>query len=219
MRSARAPGAAGFKAGPGRGVRCLPGGGVRTCDLQFGRLGTTRAQSPRLLRLRPEGRSVNAALTPGPVRSEVGRERAYRTCGLAGALHRPLSPAGRPTANRPIRAARYRREGRPEDPRRGRLGRCLAARPVRLGVQGKARGPGRRLHPSSCCMAGRWRTHHCSSSATSTASSSAPTSPTRRHSCTASTLKRLLADPAEPLALLRAVMEHPKTVATGHDTR
>ena len=78
--------------------------------------------------------------------------RAARARLLAGALHRPLPPARRADAQRgrPRRRVVYLRGRRGTHQHRPQgLGRRLAARLLRLGVQGRARRPRRRLPPAA----------------------------------------------------------------------
>jgi hypothetical protein len=71
-------------------------------------------------------------------------QHPQRARGVPGAFHRPVPPAGRADTEQRRDGRRLRlREGRHEVHRRRRLGRCVAARLLRLGIQEKARRPRR----------------------------------------------------------------------------
>ena len=186
MRSARAP-AAGFKAAP----VVVSGVFLAEASAPVTRIGAPWDYSRSIpSAAAPPARGPFGERSPdtGPVRSEVGRERAYRAGRLPGALHRPVPHARRPTANEAdptgdwyaFEKGAQKTSAATASPTSGR----------RASSPGSTRASTRTWPPptSSCCStARRLRTRRCSSSATSTASRSTPTSPTRRHSCTAST--------------------------------
>ena len=86
----------------------------------------------------------------------MARIGAQGALGLAGALHRPVPAARRADAGRgrPDWRGVLLRARRSQGHRRRRLGRCLEAPPLRLGVQGQAGRSRRRVRPAAAVCVG-----------------------------------------------------------------